>query len=150
ARHADIHNHYVRLQFPCHGHSFTPVAGFSDNREVGLGIHHHAQTRADQSVVVGQQDADRVHALTPKGMGNSAVTVAPFPGEDSTRNVPPSRFTRSSIPNIPIPRVRPGSKPRPSSVTRTTMDVARRSTSTFAFLAPEWRTALFRASWTRR
>jgi hypothetical protein len=31
-------------------------------------------------VVVGKQHADRVHALTPEGMGSSAVTVVPFPG----------------------------------------------------------------------
>ena len=80
ARHADIHNHDVRFQFPGHGHSFTPVVGFSDNGEVGLGIDHHAQTRANQGVVVGKQHANRVHALTPEGMGNSAVTVVPFPG----------------------------------------------------------------------
>src|ERR1039458_8845509 len=80
ARHADIHHYHVRFQFPGHGHSFTPVAGFSDDGEVGFGIHHHAQTRANQRVVVGKQHADRVHALTPEGMGSSAVTVVPFPG----------------------------------------------------------------------
>src|ERR1035438_4095811 len=150
AWHADIHNYYVRFQFSGHGHGFTPVTGFSDHREVGLGIHHHAQSRANQSVVVGKQDAGGLHALPPPGKGNSAVTAAPFPGCDSTRNVPPSRVTRSSIPNIPIPRDRNGSKPRPSSVTRTTMDFASLRATTFAFLAPEWRTALLRASWTSR
>jgi hypothetical protein len=63
-----------------HGHSFTPIAGFSDNREVGLGIHHHAQARTYQGVVVGKQDAGLRHALPPTGMGRSAMTVAPFPG----------------------------------------------------------------------
>jgi hypothetical protein len=80
ARHADIHHHHVRFQFPGHGHGFTPVIGFSDHREVGLGIHHHAQTGANQGVVVGQQDAGLLHAQPPAGMGRSAVTAAPFPG----------------------------------------------------------------------
>src|ERR1017187_3101238 len=72
ARHADIHHHDVRLQFPGHGHRFTPVVGFSDNGEVGLGVDNHAQARANQGVVVGKQHANRVHALTPEGIGNSA------------------------------------------------------------------------------
>ena len=45
ARHADIHDHDVRFQLPGHGHSFTPIIGFSDNREVGLPEPRHLDRR---------------------------------------------------------------------------------------------------------
>ncbi len=56
--HADIHHHHVGLERFRHGHGFAPIAGFADNREIGLRIHHQAQAGADQIMIVGQQHAD--------------------------------------------------------------------------------------------
>ena len=68
-----------------HGHGLPPVICFPDNREVGLGFDHHAQTGANQGVVVGKQDAGLLHALPPAGKGRSAVTVAPLSGLEIPR-----------------------------------------------------------------
>ena len=46
------------------------------------------------------------------------------PGRDSIVSVPPRRLTRSSMPRRPMPRVRLGSKPEPSSSIFTLIELA--------------------------
>ena len=90
-------------------------AGLVLDLEVLLGLEQAAETRADELVVVDDEETDRHYS------GTSATTVVPAPGRDSTTTRPPKRPTRSRIPSRPIPSpvTRPGSKPTPSSSTTT-------------------------------
>src|SRR4029077_14399579 len=98
------------------------VLGFADHGHIGLLLDNQTQGAANEGVVVGEEDFDFPHAgrlLWELSRGKSARRVVPAPGRDSTESAPPWRLTRSSMPSRPMPRVRFGSKPEPSSVTWT-------------------------------
>ena len=47
------------------GDRLAAVAGLADDLDVGLGLEDHAEPRAHQALVVGEQDAD--HRADPSG-----------------------------------------------------------------------------------
>ena len=58
----------------------------------------------------------------PAAIGTDIRRVVPVPGSESTSTVPPTRLARSRMPTRPNPDdAAPGSNPRPSSATRTSI-----------------------------
>src|SRR5581483_7561131 len=84
----------------------------ADGLEIVLGVDDEPQARADDGVVVDNEDAN---AQT----GTSATIIVPPEDGASMRSSPSSSRTRSRIPSTPSAssRTRTGSNPTPSSVT---------------------------------
>ena len=78
-------------------HGLPKIACLGDDLDVVLGLQHVAEARADDRVVVDDEDADR-HAT-----GTSTESVVPEPGEDSTSSRPSTSAMRSRIPSRPRP-----------------------------------------------
>src|SRR5581483_266728 len=126
-------------------------AGLADDRHARLGLDDGAQARADQRLVVGDQDGDG-HGASGPGRGIDASTSKPPPGRAPVRRVPPYAAARSRIPTIPwaVLRVRPLG-PAPSSCTETRTAPPLRMTVTPAFApAPACLRTLVSASCTIR
>ena len=94
-------------------HGLSYVAGLGDDVEVVLLLEQQAQARADDGVVVDDEDADLGFRLAHK-TGTSATIVVPPSGCDSTRSSPSISPSRSRMPTSPMPsssRSDDGSKP---------------------------------------
>ena len=81
-------------------------------------------------------------------MGTSIVIEVPRSGALSSVNCPPMVPARAAILASPCPRrrLRPGSKPLPSSATRNRMEPPVFVRLTARCVAPAWRTLLLKAS----
>src|SRR5712691_13117172 len=146
ARHHDVEQHDVGLVRPHLEDRFTRVARLADDLEVVLGVEEHAQARADDGVVVDDDDA--YHAA-----GTSATIVVPAPGDDSTWSRPSRSATRSRIPERPRPPSRPassGTKPWPSSSITAVTDSPRRTRRMLTRRAPACLATFVSASCTIR
>ena len=71
----------------------------TDDLDVVAGVEQRRETRADQALVVGEQDADHGAGLT----GRRALTRNPPPGRNPADRLPPSAVARSRMPVIPLP-----------------------------------------------
>ena len=159
--HADVEDGDVGFELGGLSDGLAAVFGFADDGEFGLLLDEKAQAATDEGVVVGEQDsnftwigahagATDADALAPASTGSSARMIVRVPGRDSMLIVPPRRLTRSSMPRRPIPRVRLGSKPPPSSSILTLIEFADCFRSTVTFFACAWRFALLSDSCTMR
>ena len=92
-----------RARAPCH--RLAPVGGLADDREVGLGVEHHAQAAQDDRVVVGEQDPRRQRCGHggPSGSGTSRRTSVPPVGSDEIVRRAPMCSARSCMPAMPAP-----------------------------------------------
>src|SRR5690606_1669756 len=96
------------------------VSALAHHLEVVLGVDDRGQPRADQRLVVADQDPDRRgHDGSPAGM--RARTAKPPSGRRSARKSPPSTSTRSRRPTSPrpLPPGEPPREPEPSVSTST-------------------------------
>ena len=86
---------HVGPEAPCERDRRRAVRGFADDLDVGLGVQDHAEPRADEVLVVGDQHAHRhvVHRF----LGSDAVARHPPPGEGRPRRAAQSA-ARSRIP----------------------------------------------------
>ena len=71
--HRDVEDRQVDVELERLGHRLAPVAGLADDREVGLGVEHHAQTAQDDRVVVGEQDPRRQRGASRRALGERDV-----------------------------------------------------------------------------
>ena len=106
--HADVHQDDVRRQASGLVDRLAPVRGLADDLEVLLGVEDHAEARADERLVVGDEDAD-AHAGSASAAptGSRARTVKPPPGRGPASSSPPWTRTRSRMPMRPWPRPSP-------------------------------------------
>src|SRR3954463_9598316 len=143
--HHHVQQDHVRLGRARLEDRLARAAGLADGLEVVLGLQHEPQTRADDGVVVHDQDA---RAQT----GTSAATVVPLVAVDSTASVPSSSSIRSRMPTSPIPPSARsvGSNPLPSSSITALILPSTRVTSTLTCCAQACLTTFVSASWTIR
>src|SRR5215218_8664530 len=107
---------------------FVTVFGFGDDFHVGLRVEHLLQARADDRVVVGDQDAghewDRHHdtptGCTTRTAGTSRRTSIPFGEACLIASAAPMSRARSRMLRRPPCSSGFSVKPRPSSTTRKT------------------------------
>ena len=102
-RHAQVHHDDVRPQSADGLDGRSPVGRLTDDLDVGLVGHDHPEARADQLLVVHQQDPDPVaHPAFPGwgSRGSHAATRKPRPTGPASRR-PPNRAARSRIPMRP-------------------------------------------------
>ncbi len=78
---------------------FGAGAGLADDLQAGGLGDDHAQGRADEGLVVGEDDPDGHR--TPAGTGSRAATRKPPSGRGAAENSPCSRPTRSRMPSSP-------------------------------------------------
>src|SRR5580692_3160907 len=79
------------------GHGLAPIAGLTDDLNIGLGFQNHPEAGAHELLVVGDHDSDG-HARAPvKTHGRCMTRRSPVPGSDSTSIVPWQSATRSRI-----------------------------------------------------
>src|SRR5712691_300103 len=121
AGHDDVEQDDVRLERASPKDRVLCISGLADHLDVILSVQEQTDARANDSVVVDEDDADH--------SGTSATSVAPEPGVDSTVNRPSCNSTRSRMPMIPMPSSRSsaGSKPCPSSSITTVAVPVRRT-----------------------
>ena len=91
ARHDDVHQDQVGIPRACLEDRVPDGAGLADRLHVDLGVDQQAQTRANDRMVVDDEDANHP-------AGTSTATVVPAPLRDSICSEPPSSSTRSRIP----------------------------------------------------
>src|SRR5205814_754784 len=96
--HTDVHEHHVRPQSPTFSDGFDAVTCLADDAKARLGVEDHSQSRADQSLVIGEHDVD--HAGTSASSGTSATTLKP-PPKGPYRRRPPLTLRRSASPARP-------------------------------------------------
>ena len=61
ARHPNVHEHHVRSMLGGDADGLLAVAGFADNRQVGLRVDEHAHAAPEQRLVVDEQHANHGH-----------------------------------------------------------------------------------------
>ena len=148
-RHADVEQADIRAERSGHLHRLSAVGRLADDRDVGVGVEDHAQTGANDLLIVGHDDADD-HADAPRS-GRTAVTAQPPPARGPAVHVPPRPSARSIIPAIPKPTPSCAWARSPSSVTSTVSASSPARTRTSIRLARRaWRRALVIDSCTRR
>src|SRR5262249_60858882 len=91
----------------------VPVAGFADDGDLRIVFEQPADPATDDCVVVGQKDADLLHAGAPARAGTMKRTSVPPPAGRASSIVPPTRSARSRIVMSPSPRRPPALTPRP-------------------------------------
>src|SRR5690606_14784541 len=118
-------------------HRLRTVGGFRDHLQIRLGAEGTRQAHADEEVIVHDEHGDAflsLHARSYEASGTSAATSVPAPGRLATVSVPPSLLARSRIPSRPNdpPVVPPsgGTKPHPSSATRSRTALVSNASST--------------------
>src|SRR5690606_7997143 len=85
-----------------------PVAGLTDHLEIRLSVEDRCDRRAEQRLVIDQEQANGVlrrqlaHSPTPlwtgaPRAGNRSRTLVPSPGRLSTCTPPPTRAARSAM-----------------------------------------------------
>ena len=137
-RHPDVHQHYVRLVFQDCGHSVRAVGGLSNDGDPGI-AQDHAESGADQGLVVGDEDARG-------GLAGCAVTVAHdgtgIAARDGcsgnwalTRQPPPGWLPASSSPPYSKTRSRRPSRPRPPGIALSAPGAPRWTFANFAWPA---------------
>src|SRR6185436_12254886 len=99
-RHADVQDDDVGTQPLRLVARFAPVDGLADELPALLRLEQRAQALADDLVVVGDEDADRLRLHGASG--NETLMVAPRSPE-STSSEPPSWRTRARMPGNPTP-----------------------------------------------
>src|SRR6266566_26028 len=117
SRHEQVQQHHGRLQGAHRLDRAGAVGAFADHLDAVLLLEQEAQALADHLVVVDDQHPDH-----GRPAGSSIRTLVPWPGSESSWNVPPSSATRSRISCRPRPwrrSARATSKPPPSSLTVT-------------------------------
>ena len=77
------------------------VGALADDLDVGLGAEDHPEARADELLVVDQEDLDRHQATAASATGSRARTANPPPGAGPASTLPPYRPTRSRMPTMP-------------------------------------------------
>ena len=130
--HDDVEQDDVRLVQPRLADRLLGVARLVLDGDVLLGLEQQTQPRADERVVVDDQDADHVS-------GTSATKVVPAPGRDSIASRPPSSADALPHPEQPDAAVaarRPGSNPTPSSSTTTDTASSLRVRTTLTLVGP--------------
>ena len=90
AGHAQVHQYHLRLQFSTQAYGLGPIGCLADQFKTVLRLKDEPQSLADDQVVVGHQDADRIHSLAGSSNGNPITICVPFPGslcisKDATR-----------------------------------------------------------------
>ena len=101
ARHPDVHHDHVGVGVPGELDRFGSGSGLASHVDVGCLLDQHAQARADQRLVVGQDDLDRHRAGVGAGSGSRAATRKPPSGRGPAEKSPPSSAARSRMPVIP-------------------------------------------------
>src|SRR5439155_12069137 len=133
---------------------FDAVLRLCHDLHVGLAVEEQPDARADDSVIVGDQDphvfasgAASCKRGSATSLGTESLTVVPLPGRESISRLPCTSSARSRMPERPRP-LRSWSKanPPPSSATSSMTSESTRSRLTSMRLAPEWRAAFARAS----
>ena len=81
----------------------TPSSASATTSMSDLAVDQHLQPRADDAVVVGDQDADHP--------GTLSVIDVPPPGAERTSSSPPTSRARSAIPTRPSPPAAPPTPP---------------------------------------
>jgi hypothetical protein len=56
--HADIHQYDFRPERSGRLDRFVPVSGLADHFEIGFGPENHAEARADERLIICDQDTD--------------------------------------------------------------------------------------------
>ena len=98
-RHPDVDQTHIGTQSACKCDGFCAVTGFADDLDTRLRVEDHAQARADQVLVVGDEHA-HVHAVH-LARGSAAFTTHPPFGPRPASQVPPRRAARSCMPRMP-------------------------------------------------
>ena len=99
-RHADVHEHDIWVVRVDGGEDTAPIVHLSDDVDVLRTREHHPQARPDKSVVVDEQDSDR---LAHGDHGRVARrTKSPDPS-GPCRSSPPASATLSAKPMRPVP-----------------------------------------------
>ena len=126
-RHPDVHQDHVRRTSLGQRDGLGPVLGLADHLDVGLGLEDRPEPRADQRLVVADEDPD-AHApcLLERDAGSNLVAaVRSRPGAE----LPPNSATRSRIPISPCPAPSPLTGGRAASVVEHLELAARRRRS---------------------
>src|SRR5581483_8021152 len=123
-RHRDVEDRDVDVLAHRLLHRLGAVLGFGDDLEVGLRVEHAPQARADDRVVVGDEDArhERDRHQSPPAGTSRRTSTPPFP-PGLIASAPPTSSARSRMPRIPEWPFRDAASsanPRPSSATRST------------------------------
>jgi hypothetical protein len=85
-------------------HRLGSGSGLAGNVDAGCLVDQSAQARADQRLVVGEDDVDGHRAGA--GSGSRAVTRKPPPGRGPAEKSPPSSAARSRMPKQKNPGIR--------------------------------------------
>src|SRR6266487_2819087 len=148
SRHEQVQQHHGRLQGAHRLDRAGAVGAFADHLDAVLLLEQEAQALADHLVVVDDQHPDH-----GRPAGSRIRTLVPWPGSESSWNVPPSSATRSRISCRPRPwrrSARATSKPPPSSLTVTATWPSWWRTRIRMRVGWACLTALASASWTTR
>ena len=95
AGHPQVHQHHVGVKRTRHGDGLGPVRGFTHHLDVGEEPEHHGQSLADDPLIIGDQNTDRL-AHT----GTSSSTRKPWQ-VDSVTSDPPRSSALSRMPVRP-------------------------------------------------
>lgn len=87
AWHTDVHENDVRLDLSRPFHRFEPVGGLTNHLQVVLGLKDHAESGADEPLVVSEKDPDGHDR--PESSGRHARSVKPPPSLEPTSILPP-------------------------------------------------------------
>jgi hypothetical protein len=94
--HPDVHQHDLGTRLLHHRDGLDPVAGLTDEDQVGLGLHEHPDAGTEQRLVVDEADPDHVGIPT----GSTVPTTHWFPSTPAELE-PPARMARSRMPTRP-------------------------------------------------
>ena len=86
ARHADVHQHDVRVKLPGRSNGFEAVLGLADHLKLRVGVKDKAEATPDERLVVGYQDTD--HRPLARS-GRRASTAKPPSARGPKRTLPP-------------------------------------------------------------
>src|SRR5262249_44361957 len=147
----------IGLHLLAQQHGLVAVRGLPDQFEIGEDLHEVDQPAADQLVIVDDQDPDALllahpSVSSPSVLSQTTDTVVPCPGALSTRSSARTAAARSRMtarPNCPA-GAPAGSKPRPSSLTRSSTRPGSPVSATVMRRAWACLAALVSASWASR
>src|SRR2546427_5725036 len=154
-RHAHVQQDDVGAESLGEPQRLLAVAGLARDFDALETLQKTPDAGPHERVVIGQQHADRLHAVSGafSPTAKRARTSVPPPGALRTSNAPPTSATRSCIPSRPIEapptawsRAAAVSNPLPSSRTLSSSPKGRRWRSTHTWRARAWRATLVRAS----
>ncbi len=93
--HADIHHHHVRVGVPDQLYRLGAGSGLAGHVDIGCLLDQHPQARADQRLIVGQDDPDGHRAGA--GSGSRTAMRKPPPGRGPAEKSPLSSAARSRM-----------------------------------------------------